>query len=207
MTDKKQIIEKSAQLFKTYGIRSNTMDDIAREVGISKKTLYQQVSDKEALICLVIETERQRIEGLIHQVTADSANDIESLIRINVLIIRFLQEINPAAVNDLRKQFKSIYEDSKKQYQELFYRVIKQNLVSGKAHGIYRSDINEDFITQLHTDRIDKMQESDGLWGPNATSPDIIKEMTNYYIRGLITEKGELILNKHIVEFNKYLNE
>lgn len=207
MTDKKHIIEKSSYLFKTYGIRSNTMDDIAREVGISKKTLYQHVCDKEELIRLVIEDEKLRIQDLLAQSIKESVNDIEALIRINVFIIKFLQNINPAAINDLRKQFKLIYEAAKKEYQQFFYGIIKENLVRGKENGVYRTDINEDLITQLHTDRIDKIQETDGLWGPNSATPDIIKEMTTYYIRGLITEKGETILNKHIVEFTKYLKE
>ena len=207
MTDKKYIAQQSAHLFKNYGIRSNTMDDVARELGISKKTLYQHVEDKEELIRLVVEAEKHHVTQHINQSLRDSVNAIEALIRINIFIVRFLQGINPAAVNDLRKHFKPIHQEAKEEFQALFYGVIKQNLVSGKQNGLYRDDINVDFITQLHTDRINKMQESDGLWGPNAASPDIIKEMTNYYIRGLITEKGESVLNKHIVEFNKYLNE
>lgn len=207
MINKKQIIETSAQLFKTYGIRSNTMDDIAHEAGISKKTLYQQLPDKETLVKQVIAEEKRKLQALLNDKIKNSVNDIETLIRINVLIIKFLQNINPVAINDLRKHFIHIYEQARIDFQQLFYGVIKTNLVSGKQNGVYRNDIHEDVIIRLHAERISKIKEIEGVWGQNADTPEIIKEMTSYYIRGLITQKGEIILNKHIVEFNKYLNE
>ncbi|MBI9067656.1 MAG: TetR/AcrR family transcriptional regulator [Salinivirgaceae bacterium] len=207
MINKRDIIEKSAKLFKIFGIKSNTMDDIAREIGISKKTLYQHVADKKELIQLVIDDEQQKNESQILSIKENSENEIEELIRINVLIIKFLQNINPAGINDLRKHFKQVYEKAKASYQELFSIAIKENLKMGKNNKIYRPDLNEELITQIHISRIDKIHDANDLWGVNASTPELIKEMTNYYIRGLITTQGEILLNKYIVEFNKYLNE
>ena len=204
---KDQIIEKTANLFKVYGIRSNTMDDVAREAGISKKTLYQYINDKEDLIQLVIDYEYKRTEALIGDIKKQSINPIDSLIQLNFMIIEFMKEINPASINDLKKHFKLKYLSSSEKFQNLFFHFIDQNFNDGKQSGIYRNDINNKLIAQLHSERIQQITESKKIWDVQHSTPEIIKDMTAYYIRGLVTEEGEILLNKHMNEFDKYLNK
>jgi len=183
------------------------MDDLSSKVGISKKTLYQFVSDKNELIQNVIQVQYQKTKANLEVLSTQSTNQVEELIRINLLIIRFLQEISPVAIYDLNKYYPELYAQSAEEFRNLFSGSILSNIKAGKLEGIYRSDINEEVITQLHVERIGQMQDAKAFWGTEASAPHVIKEMTTYYIRGLITEKGEQLLNKHILEFTNYLNK
>ncbi len=191
----------------TSGIRTNTMDDIAHAVGISKKTLYQWVADKNELITAVIDKEYVEIKNTLDKICSESENNIEELIRINALILNFLKSINPVAISDLRKLYQDIYNDSKTRYKNLFSQTIKKGISEGKMSNVFRKDINEELITKLHTDRIDQLQETSGFWASLADSTHTKQELITYYIRGLVTKQGETILNKYITEFDKYLNE
>ncbi|MDA3893277.1 MAG: TetR/AcrR family transcriptional regulator [Salinivirgaceae bacterium] len=207
MIERKHIIEKSAQLFRSSGIRTNTMDDIACAVGISKKTLYQHVADKNELITEVIASEFVVIKSSIDHILLSSANSIEALLRFNAFIVRFLNTINPVAITDLHKLYQAIHNEWKDKFQKLFSDAIKNSIVNGKKSGIFRDDINEELITQLHTEKIDQFHETDGYKNSYAERVEVIKEMATYYIRGLVTKQGETILNKHLTDFNKYLKE
>jgi AcrR family transcriptional regulator len=201
---KQQIIDTSANLMKCFGLKSISMDDLSAKVGISKKTLYQLVSDKNELIQQIIKAQYYKTKANLEVVSAQSADRVEELIRINLLIIRFLQEISPVAIYDLNKYYPELHAQSAEEFRNLFSGSLMSNIKAGKLEGIYRNDINEELITQLHVDRIGQMQEAKAFWGTEASAPHVIKEMTTYYLRGLITEKGEQLLNKHILEFSNY---
>jgi AcrR family transcriptional regulator len=192
---------------KCFGLKSISMDDVSSKVGISKKTLYQFVSDKNELIWGVIQSQYQKTKAELDALSTESTNRVEELIRINVLITRFLQEISPVAIYDLNKYYPELYTQSSDDFRNLFSGSILSNIKAGKLDGIYRKDINEEVITRLHVERIGQLQEAKAFWGTEASAPHVIKEMTTYYIRGLITEKGEQLLNKHILDFTNYLNK
>lgn len=207
MEIKKHIINKTSELFRTYGIKSNTMDDIAREAGTSKRTLYQYIQDKNELIELVIQHEYNNLSETVQNIHSSCVDPIEELIRLNVLIIAFIREINPASVNDLKKHYNSIFTDSFTDYKSLFFEAFKTNIINGKMQNIYRADLNEQLIAQLHSDRLKQMTESKSIWDAKQSTPEIIKELTLYYIRGLVNKEGEILLNKYMNEFNNYLNK
>lgn len=205
MIKEQDIIRISAQLFASYGIRTNTMDDIASKAGISKKTLYQWVADKNELVNSVINFEYANIKDSLKAIKLESNNSIEELIKVNAFIINFLKEINPVAISDLQKLYNNVYNDSKIRFKSLFTNFILKSIQEGKQSGIFRKDINEELIANLHTDRIDKMQESSGFWGTTSSSPVLIKDMITYYLRGLVTKQGEILLDKHLNDFDKYI--
>lgn len=204
---KHQILEQASKLFSSYGIKSNTMDDIAQEVGISKKTLYLHIKDKNDLIGQVIEKDYIKFDNRIKEISRISVDPIEQLIRINIIIARLLKSINPASINDLNKYYKPIFEKYRDQYQEIIFHVIIENIKEGKTLNIYYEDLNEEIITKLHSDRIKNIIDTQENWKDLEITSESIKEMTRYYIRGLLNDKGQALLDKHINEFNKYLNE
>jgi AcrR family transcriptional regulator len=190
---------------RSYGLKSITMDDISGKAGISKKTLYQFVADKNELVAEIIKNQYFITKNKLEALTVQSSDRIEELMRINVFIMQFLQAISPVAIYDLNKYYPEIYAQSAEQFRNLFSGSILANIKTGKQEGIYRNDINEEVITRLHVERIGQLQEAKAFWGVEASSAQVIKEMTTYYIRGLITEKGEQLLNTHILEFTNYL--
>jgi len=204
--ERDKIIETAVVLFKRYGIRANTMDDIAKESGISKKTLYQNISDKTELIKGVIDFEYNLIEQSLKNIKEQAQDNVEELILVNALIINFLKEINPVVVSDLQKLYQDLHTNSRKVFRELFFNFIINSIKNGKNNKLFREDIDEKLITELHTDRIDKMQELSSFWGASSDAIKKIREMITYYLRGLVTDKGEKLLNKHLTNFDNYIN-
>lgn len=204
MISKQQILAGSAELFKSYGLKSITMDDISSHLGISKKTLYQLIPEKNQMIEELLIQEFQHLKLGFEQLTRESDDVIEALIRFNIFIIQFLQQIKPVAIFDLKKYYHNLYQNWGLKFKDLIAQNIIQNLQLGKQANLYRANVNETLIAQLHTERIDQIQEADKLWGNQADTRETIKEMTTFYLRGLITSEGEILFNSHIEKFENY---
>jgi AcrR family transcriptional regulator len=204
MITKQQILDESAELFKSYGLKSITMDDISSHLGISKKTLYQLIPEKNQMIEELIIQEYQNLKLGFEQIASESSDVIEELIRFNIFIIQFLQQIQPVAIFDLKKYHHNLYQNWGLKFKEQIAQTIIQNLQLGKQANLYRANVNEPLIAKLHTERIDQMQNANKLWGNIADTREAIKEMTTFYLRGLITPEGEKLFNTHIEKFENY---
>jgi len=98
-----EILDKISELFLSYGIRSMTMDNISSELGISKKTLYQHVKNKEDLIRQVIHYEYRKRSFEVKKIIKEEHNAIEQLFEIHKLIISFIKKYSSAIEYDLKK--------------------------------------------------------------------------------------------------------
>jgi hypothetical protein len=181
------------------------MDDIASTMGISKKTLYQHVCDRNELVDLVINSEYNSLVNKLKEAVSQGVDCIDALVRINVVVFRFLRQINPASVVELSKQYPQIHQNAKDKFSALFISLLKDNIYEGKKLKVYQDDIDVDIIVGIHSDRVETLQENNGLYESKQNAPDKIKQMITYYIRGLTTPKGTEMLDKHIVEFDKYI--
>lgn len=207
MNIKQHIITKSADLFKNYGIKSNTMDDIAQASGISKKTLYQHYENKSQLIEKVLEYQYTIFNQRIVLASQDYSDPLDELIKFNIIILELLKSINPASTNDLKKSYPSLFLQTKNRFLVLITDVIIKNIQKGKDLDLYREDINNKIITQLHTNQIEQYFESNSLWNNNQNIPEVFKEIIAYYLHGLVSPKGQELLNSHLNAFNKYLSK
>lgn len=206
MIQKQNILDQSAELFKNYGIRSISMDDISQKMGISKKTLYQIVPEKERLIEELLIQEYNALKARFQQITKQSSDIIDELMQLNFEILRFLREIKPVAIFDMKKYYPELYRNWSQKFSSLIGAIIIENVKKGKEAGLYRKSIDVKLIAHLHTERIDQLQESNKLWEELSETPTALKEMITFYLRGLITAEGEKYFNQHIEKFENYFN-
>lgn len=205
MIERQYIISKSGELFKQQGLKNTTMDDIASSIGISKKTLYQNICDRNELIEAVIMSEYYNLESKLKQAVNTSKNYIDQLIKINVTVLDFLRHINPSSVVELSKHYPNLHQAAKDKFSALIVSLLKNNLIQGKEVQLYQKDIDVDVIVGIHSDRLDTMQKSNNLFEAKQSAPETIKQMITYYIRGLVTPQGQELLDKHIIAFDKYI--
>lgn len=203
MNETKQIMDKVGRLFKKYGIKSITMDDISRELGMSKKTLYQYFSDKAELVEKVIQNEFYEFRSKVNLLLNEDIDPVLQLIKLNRLILDNLKTYSTVIDFDLRKYYSNLYLKLKVQYIELFRNCISTNISHGKNSGVYRSDIDIDIITKLHVSRIEQAPHSEVYSIEEFTSPGFARETCLVHIKGMISEKGQLLLNKHYKEFEE----
>lgn len=114
------ILVKARELYMKYGIKSITMDDVARELGISKKTLYQYVNDKDDLVGKVIDNEILIRQEEICKCFRIGYNAIEELIEISIFMNDLMRNQNPATQHDLKNIIPSIFRKLKMQGEKVF---------------------------------------------------------------------------------------
>jgi TetR/AcrR family transcriptional regulator, cholesterol catabolism regulator len=198
--DLKNILLKARDLYMKYGIKSITMDDVARELSISKKTLYQYVIDKDDLVGKFIDYEIEVRQEQICKCFSSGYNAIEELFEISGFMNKLMRELNPATEHDLKKYYPHHYQKTVKTRRERMYSYILLNLQKGKEEGLYRPDLDEEVIAKLYLSRSENTHFNELFTVEEFTSLKLFTELLAYHVRGIATEKGIFILEKKLKE-------
>jgi transcriptional regulator with XRE-family HTH domain len=183
-----------------YGIKSITMDDVARELGISKKTLYQFVSDKDDLVGKFVDNEVALRQEEICKCFGIGFNAIEELFEISIFMNKLIRDQNPATDYDLKKYYPQHYQKTLKARREGIYSYILLNLKKGIKEGLYRKEMNKDVIAKLYLWRSENTNLSDMFTVEEFGSIKLFVELLSYHVRGIATEKGIVALEKKVKE-------
>ncbi len=198
--DFKSILSKVRELYMKYGIKSITMDDVARELGISKKTLYQFVTDKDELVGKFIDNEVEIRQEQICRCFGTGLNAIEELLEISAFMNRMMKDQNPATEHDLKKYYPHHFHRIVTIRRERMYDYIILNLKKGKEEGLYRSDLDEEVIAKLYLSRAENIHNNELFTVEEYTSSRLFTELLTYHIRGISTEKGISELERKLIE-------
>ncbi len=184
----------------TYGIKSITMDDVSRELGVSKKTLYQFVTDKDDLVGKFIDNEIAIRQEEICKCFRTELNAIEELFEISIFMNKIMRNQNPATEHDLKKYYPEHYQKIVKTRREGVYSYILTNLNNGKKEGLYRDDLNNEIIARLYLSRAESIHTNDMFTIEEFTSHELFIELIKYHVRGIATQKGISVLEQKIKE-------
>ena len=184
---KDKIIATATQLFLKLGFKSITMDDIAGEMCISKKTIYKFFANKEVLIAESTEAMHKTLHECIESIIAKEYNPIAENFEIRKMLKSIFQSAETSPLYQLKKHYPEIYDKVLNQECAEGHRYLRHNIEKGIAGGWYRADINVEAATQLYymltfaiNDSIKSEQEAQML--------EI--EALEYHTRALATEKG-----------------
>jgi len=195
---RKEYIVRVNTLFKKYGIKSVTMDDVSRELGISKKTLYTFFRDKSDLVEQVLKLEFEEKSCSLKESMANKTNALEELFEYYKVQIKMLSSQKLNFLYDLKKYYPSLFEKFNFHKKELMFNRVKDNLKRGKDEGYYRKDLNEDIITRLHIARIESLRTSDLFSMEEITSPTFFAEAFKYHVYAIASNKGRKIIDENI---------
>lgn len=198
----KNILQKVRCLYMKYGIKSVTMDDIARELGISKKTLYQYVTDKIELVSKVVDLEICDKGEFFDKPPCSGLNAIEQIFEVYKHVQKMLKDYNPATEYDLRKYYPEIYSRVIQVRRDRMYNNILSNLKKGKEDGLYRTDFNDEVIAKLQLSRVESVFDDKILSQDELLSPEVFLEIFVYHMRGIANEKGLKVLEEKIKDLN-----
>jgi len=188
MRDK--IVEKSRELFVTLGFKSVTMDDIANNLGISKKTLYVHFKNKTALVKEVTLTVIGYITNGINQICIKEENPIKEIFEIKNFVMEYLKDEKSAPQYQLQKYYPSIYATLKQQQFELMEDCVKGNLTKGIQLGLYRKDISIEFASRIYFHGVIGVKDKDLF--PTSLFPtnELMVSYLDYHLRGICSNKG-----------------
>jgi AcrR family transcriptional regulator len=199
MTSAEEIYTRVLELYKKYGIKSVTMDDVARELGISKKTLYTHVKDKKELVKKTVFQEIDVVRENFDKVyLKEGLNAIEQLIEVNTFMRNQLKYHSLSLDYDLRKYYPEIFREITDRKQHEMYESVIENIKKGKTEGIYREEVNEELISKLYVTRIIHAHESAIISMEDFIAPETFREYIIYHIRGIANQNGIKILEENI---------
>jgi len=190
------LLNRIACMYRKYGIKSVTMDDVSRELGISKKTLYQYFVDKNDLVNKIVDLEISQKETEFDAIASQNLNAIEEILEVSRLAHHMQQEYSPATEHDLRKYYPLLYEKIHQARRLRMYELILQNMKKGKEQGIFRKELNEEVIAKLYVSRLMSIFENSMFSMDELSRPEVINEILSYHIHGIANEKGLAILKK-----------
>jgi len=194
----KSLLERVYELYNRFGIKSVTMDDVARELGISKKTLYQYVNDKAELVEKVISHNTDHHRDVIYGIVKQGHNAIEELLEVNRYMNKMMKEQNPTLDYDLKKYYPEINAKLVRESRKRMYESIRRNLVKGQEEGLYRQDMDIDVISRLHMTRLEYKYSSDSFTITELNSEKMMREIFVYHMHGIASDKGRKILQEKL---------
>ena len=186
----KRVIEKSRELLTKYGVKSVTMDDISREIGISKKTLYTVIKDKHDLIEKTSFSISDDILSKIDDLLKEQLDPISELFVIEKIVCDNISSVDPSIIYQFQKFYPDIHNQLHSRQKKAIMEMIMNNLKRGIALGIYRADINKEFIANLDYHSSITLSNPD-MFNPNEFEiREIKRDYLIYHLRGIASYKG-----------------
>ncbi len=198
MNKKDEIAIKAGEMFMKYGIKSVSMDDLSRELGISKKTIYTHFSDKNVLIHHVLRSHLEMIQGGCDSIMGSCENAIDELFTIINLTAKDMNSIHPSVIFDLQKYHPEVWKLIDDHERCFVLPFIKENIIRGRKEGFYRMDFNVEIVAQIYVSVNDSIFKRT-IQGTNEnTIVEIFNESLRFILFGMSTAKGNEYLRKKI---------
>ncbi len=200
---REKIIEKAADLFLHYGFKSITMDDIAHEMGISKKTIYVHFENKTALVKNVTFYLFDLISYGINCICDLKKNPIEELYEIKSFVMQHLKDEKSSPQYQLQKYYPKIYVSLKQKQFEVMSDCVRDNIQRGIDLGLFRADLDIEFTIKLYFNGMMGLKNPD-LFSPKQYAMNYLMEnYLEYHVRAIATKKGIESLNTILNDQNE----
>ena len=193
MEDK--IIDKAADLFLTLGVKSVTMDEIAGELGMSKKTIYAHFATKTKLVEATALFVFEKISVGIEAISQEEKDPIEELFEIKDFALKHLKDEKSSPQYQLQKYYPRIFAALKVKQQKLIENQIRKNLERGISEGIYRQDIQIIFTSRMYFVGMIGIKDREVFPEKDFPMNELINQHLEYHVRAIATAKGLSILN------------
>ena len=185
-----ELMEKIVAMFFEFGIRNLNMDDISRNLGISKKTLYQYFKSKEDLVEKLFEYDELKWNKEFTKVDINANNAIEILLIASLMVFNEMQQLNPKLKFELKKYYEPVFTKFLVRKQNHIYTQISQNLRKGIEEGLYRKDVNIELMAGLYVKYLVDSHNQDFCFAENITFEQIFEVMFESHIRAIATPEG-----------------
>ena len=187
---KDQILNKATDMYLTLGFKSVTMDDIASEMGISKKTIYQHFSKKDMLVKAVTTNLFENISCGIDEIILANKNPIEELFTIKEFLIHHLKDENTSPIYQLQKYYPKIHKSLMIKQFDKMGTCVTENLEKGIQLGLFRADIQKELISRFYFAGMTSIKDAE-LFNPKDFSSKMVQSCyLEYHLRGICTQKG-----------------
>ena len=185
-----ELLKKISEIYIQKGIKSVTMDDLAHELGVSKKTLYVHFKDREEVVDKVFLYLIQDHRCNIELIEIQNNNAIDKLLEVSKFLNSHIQKLHPSINYDLMKYYPKTWAKFISYKNDHIYNKIKANIAKGIEEGLYRSDFNIEIIAKLYNRFMELPIDNEITLKQDVTIDEIFKNLFIYHIRGIASQKG-----------------
>lgn len=191
-----KILDKSEELFFRVGIKSITMDDIARELGMSKKTVYLFVDNKKDLVEKVMKRYIEKEASFFQTIDTQKLNAIDIIVEIIKHVHKSLGNLPLSAIYDLQKYYPKSWSMFNGFKKEFIFKTMESIIRKGKEEGLFRANIKETLIANFYVLAIEDTLNPSNFPENKYNFKDTYFEYIIYHLHGLASEEGLQYLKK-----------
>ena len=203
MENKDRILEKAHDLFMQYGIRSITMDEIAAQLGISKKTIYQFFTDKDTMVEAVVNELINRNEDDCRGFSLTAENAVHEIFIAMDFTQEMMKAMNPQIMYDLEKHHPAAFKRLKQYKYQFLFSTIKENLERGAKEDIYRTDLNIDLTTRHRIESAFMPFNQEAFPQNKYPMNQTCQELAILFLHSVCNAKGKKLIEKYLNERQK----
>lgn len=197
MEPQEKILKAALSMFFRYGIKHVTMDDIARELGMSKKTIYQFYKEKDDLVNQLCDTELHVQEKMFDDISNAAKDSIHEIMLISMRMKEMMQSINPLFFMDMQKFYPAAFKRFQKFKEDCAYKNVYNNIKRGMELGIYRPDLDADFASRYRLLQIDMMMFGNHFNYDRVSLTQTNELLLEMFVYGICTVKGHKLVNNY----------
>ena len=202
----RELVEPIRDLFYAYGLKNLSMDDISHRLGISKKTLYTFVKNKEELLEKIFLHEDDRLQLMSEEMDKLNINAIEKLLKISQLVNDEMKRINPMIRFEMQKYYTQLYDLFVERKRRNVFEGMKINIQQGINEQIYRDDINVDLVATIYLNSFIELHNSDICKMLDIYFIQLFEVLFENHIRAISTSTGLAYLESRKKEIMEYIN-
>jgi AcrR family transcriptional regulator len=205
--DKKrqEILMKSHSIFSQNGIRNVSMDDLCRMMGISKKTLYKYVSNKNDLLKKTLEQLHTHVVDKIEEIKGKNLNAIDCLLETSKAASENQMHTNPVIIFELKKYYPEVYNEYISRKKDTIVGILQENIEMGIKQGLYRHDLNKEIVAHLYFKKIQDFLSNENDDTRNFSCATIFETMFENHIRGISNKTGIEYFEKQKAKLNYHI--
>lgn len=180
-----------------YGIRSISMDDIARHLAVSKKTLYQHFADKEDIVVLACKAHLAKNAWEFEAIRASARNAIDELASISVCLKQTMHDMNPSLLFDLQKFHPRAWKEWISYKEETVRSSVVRNIKQGIEEGYFRPEIDPEVAATMRLELLQLAFNEEIFPRERFRLPDVQLQIFDQFVYGLVTDKGRKLYQKY----------
>ncbi|TAL64382.1 MAG: TetR/AcrR family transcriptional regulator [Bacteroidetes bacterium] len=201
MNIRNRITEGAADLFRTYGIKSVTMDSLANHLGISKRTIYENFKDKDELLIGVLNLMTEKQKELLKRVLNDSENAIVAIFKLLEINMNHFQEMCPTFIADMKRFQHDVLAKKSDSFDMPDYRSHIQLINKGIEEKLFKKEINADLVNRCLYFLVRSIMDEDLYPFEQFTRREVLRNTFISYLRGISTNEGVNLVNKLEAKF------
>ena len=190
METKEKIIGSAEELFMQYGIRSVTMDDVARQSSMSKKTIYQYFDNKDSLVLAVAVNHFEREKAEFLEIENIAENAVHELILVSQCIRKHVFKMNPSLLFDMQKYHGSSWDTYLKFKHGTIRGQIMRNIERGKSEGLFRDEIDSEILSIIRVEQVQLVFDPSIFPTDKFDFRAVQMQIMDHFVNGLLTDKG-----------------